>query len=442
MTKSFDLSYQNKTLQQFESHPYPDTPIEESPKNNVTLLYKNSLITAYYRRYQRVILSLEDCLILDLACGTGYTTLVLAEANPGAKIIAVDISPESLMIAEKRLKYHGFHQVEYHVLALENLDQLGLEFDYINASDILYLLPDIALALRQLKTILKSQGIIRTNLHSYYQRFNYYRAQTLFKQMGLMEGNPDEIELGIVRDFFTALKDTADLKLKTWGNQKSEEMRDETILMNYLFQNDKGFTIPQLLDFLKQSDLELFSMVNWWEWQLADLFKNPDNLPAFLAMGLADLDLGEQLTLYELIQPNKRLLDFWCSRPYSTIKTENIKTTEDWRNIQVYLHPQLKTESFQQEVLSSDHLFPLNLKNYFPFLSQEVWIDRTLSMALFAPLLEQNYSLLVLVQRWLLLRPVNPVTLSTTTEAEAFMVISQAIMDQERLGIILLDQQL
>jgi SAM-dependent methyltransferase len=442
MTRSFDLSYQDKTLQQFERYPYPDAPLQDSPKDNVTLLYKNSLITAYYRRYQQVISSLEDCFILDVACGTGYTTLILAEANPRAKIIAVDISPVSLKIAEERLRYHGFDNVEYQVLALEDLNHLGLQFDYINASDILYLLPDIPLALKQLETVLKPRGIIRGNLHSYYQRFNYYRAQALFKQLGLLEGNPCEVELEIVRDFFLALDDKADLKLKTWGYQKSEDIRDETILMNYLFQNDKGFTIPQLLDFLKQSDLELFSMVNWWEWQLTDLFKDPDNLPAFLAMGLADLDLGEQLTLNELIQPNKRLLDFWCSRPYSTIKTENIKTTEDWRNIQVYLHPQLKTESFQQEVLSSDHLFPLNLKNYFPFLSQEVWIDRTLSMALFAPLLEQNCSLLVLVQRWLLLRPVNPVTLSTTTEAEAFMVISQAIMDQERLGIILLDQQL
>jgi hypothetical protein len=48
----------------------------------------------------------------------------------------------------------------------------------------------------------------------------------------------------------------------------------------------------------------------------------------------------------------------------------------------------------------------------------------------------------VLVQRWLAIRPVDPVTLSPTTEADAFMVISQAVMDQERLGIILLDQHL
>jgi ubiquinone/menaquinone biosynthesis C-methylase UbiE len=442
MNQDFDLSYQGKTLQQFESHPYPDTSIEQSPRQDVELLYKNSLVTAYYRFCQRVISSLEDCLILDLACGTGYTTLILAEANPGAKIIAVDISPLSLEIAEKRLHYHGFSNVEYQVLALENLNQLGVQFDYINASDILYLLPDIPFALKQLGTVLKPQGTIRSNLHSYYQRFNYYRAQTLFKQMGLMEGNPDEIELGIVRDFFSALGDRVDLKLKTWGSKKAEDVRDETILMNYLFQNDKGFTIPELLNFLGQADLELFSMVNWWEWQLTDLFKDPDNLPAFLAMGLANLDLGEQLTLYELIHPNKRLLDFWCGRPYSAIKTESIKTTEDWRNIQVYLHPQLKTESFQQEVLSSSHLFPLNLKDYFPFLPQEIWLDRTLLTALFTPLLEQACSLHVLVQRWLAIRPVDPVTLSPTTEADAFMVISQAIMDQERLGIILLDQQL
>jgi ubiquinone/menaquinone biosynthesis C-methylase UbiE len=441
MTNTFDFSYQDKTLQQFESHPYPDLSLEKSPNKNVEVLYKNSLVTAYYRRYNKVIEDLSDCLILDLACGTGSTTLILAEANPGARIIAIDISPKSLEVAKKRLTHHSFHNIEYHVLALENIEQLKLTFDYINASDILYLLPNIPLALKQLGAVLKPEGIIRSNLHSYYQRFNFYRAQDLFRQMGLMEGNPEEIELGIVRDFFSALKDTTDLKSKTWGNQKPEDVRDETILMNYLFQNDKGFTMPQLLEFLEQADLALISMVNWWEWQLTGLFKDPENLPTFLAMGLDDLELGEQLCLYELIQPDKRLLDFWCGHPVlEQVSPPSIEAEgDDWRNIQVHLHPQLKTEEFRQEVFGVNRLFPVNLKNYFPFLSQEVWIERTLLTVLFAPLFEQSRPLIFLVERWLQVRPINPVNLTITSETEAFMAISQAVKEQEQLGIILLN---
>jgi hypothetical protein len=206
--------------------------------------------------------------------------------------------------------------------------------------------------------------------------------------------------------------------------------------------NDKGYTIPQLLGYLKEANLVLIDMVNWREWQLADLFHEPDNLPAFLAMGFADLELGEQLSLYELIQPNKRLLDFWCGHPdteqHTFIHTVD-QQDENWRNIQVYLHPQLKTDEFKQEAWSTERTFPINLKNYVPYLVPDVWLDRILVNGLFAPLFEQSRSLGFLVDRWLKIQPVNPVTLIPTTENEAFVAISEAVMDQEKLGVILLD---
>lgn len=75
--------YLEKSLKQFESHPYPNIPIEESPKDNVKLLYEGSLVTARYRRDGKVITDLENRVMLDVACGTGATTLTMALANPG-----------------------------------------------------------------------------------------------------------------------------------------------------------------------------------------------------------------------------------------------------------------------------------------------------------------------------------------------------------------------
>ena len=192
--------------------------------------------------------------------------------------------------------------------------------------------------------------------------------------------------------------------------------------------------MPQLLDFLEKAGLDLIDMVDWREWQLADLFKEPDDLPAFLAMGFADL---------ALIQPNKRLLDFWCGHPKP--ESDNFihsinKEDGNWRNIQVYLHPQLKTDEFKQEAYSTDRAFPINLKNYVPFLVPDVWLDRILVNGLFALLFNESRSLGFLVDRWLKIQPVNPVTLMPTTENEAFVAISQAVMDQETLGVILLDR--
>ncbi|MFN5516428.1 MAG: class I SAM-dependent methyltransferase [Cyanobacteriota bacterium] len=435
-----DQSYLQKSLQQFEEHPYPNIPIEVSPKDNPQLLYEGSLVTARYRRDGRVITDLENRVMLDVACGTGATTLAMALANPGAKIIGVDISPESIKIAEQRLKYHGFEEVSFQVLALEELEQLGLRFDYIGSKDILYLLPDQGAALAQMANVLKPDGIIRSNLHSYYQRQAFYRAQELFKLMGLVEDNPGDMEMTIVREFFDSLKDGINLKLGAWGNHV-DKSNDSVLLSNHLIINDKGFTIPHLFKFIDAAGLEFIDMVDWRNWNLANLFKEPDNLSSYVALSLAGLGAQEQLSLYELVQPDKRLLDFWCGHP----QAEGKSLETDWQavapeKLRVHFHPCLKKESFCQAVWEENSLIPLNLGAFFTFLiGKDAWVDRTLISAVFAPLLEAPRSLAFLAERWLQICPVNPITLEPTVREQAVALLRAAVLDQEKLGIFLLE---
>lgn len=437
MLREFDLSYQAKTLEQFESNPYPNIPIEVSPKNNLKLLYENSLVTARYRRDKTVITDLKSRVMLDVACGTGATTLTMALANPGATIIGVDISPESIRIAEERLEYHGFSNVTFQVLAIEELEKLDTKFDYISASDVLYLLPDLSVALQQLGKVLKSDGIIRSNLHSYYQRLSYFRCQELFRYMGLMENNPGNTEMEFVQEFFTILKDGVDLKIRAWDSTMYPP--DKTsLLSNHLLMNDKGFTIPQLLNSLESAGLELISMVDWRKWDWRELFKDPDNLPAYLALGLESADMTEQLAFYELLEPNKRLLDFWCGHP----QTLSNKVTPDWQTIdlsmeRIYLHPCLKSEAFQQSVFNAQSLTPLNLGDFFNFLVKDAWLDRTLVSILFISLFTAPCFLGDLVDRWLQVQPVNPVTLEPWQREMVVQLLRSAVADQEALGILL-----
>lgn len=433
--------YLEKSLKQFESHPYPNIPIEESPKDNVKLLYEGSLVTARYRRDGKVITDLENRVMLDVACGTGATTLTMALANPGAKVVGIDISPESIKIAEERLQYHKIDNSEFHVLALEDLDQLGQKFDYISASDILYLLPDLTLALQQLRAILKPDGIIRGNLHSYYQRLPYYRCQELFGNMGLMDDNPEEMELGIVRDFFTALRDNVDLKVRAWGNN-FDKNDNHRLLSNHLLQNDKGFTMPQLLKCLTQSSLELISMVDWQDWDWRQLFKEPDNLPAYLAMGLENADLEEELCFYELIQPNKRLLDFWCGHP----QPESALPILDWSEVAserlwVHFHPCLKSESFHEQLTIPGVVAPMDLRRFFPFLQESIWSDRRSAIAMFLSLWDGAKPLSFLLERWLQVSPVDAVTLGPNDSQREESALGGALVMYEELGLLMLEER-
>ena len=175
-----------KIRQQFEFEPYPRIPIDFSPKENADLMFIHNLATAYYLR-DRTVISQQNTVILDAGCGTGSNCLALAQANPGAKIVGIDLSAKSVDLAKKRLEYHGIENAEFHALGIGKLPHLGIEFDYINCDEVLYLFPDIADGLRAMKAVLKPQGIIRSNLHSELQRVIYFRAQKLFGLMGLMD---------------------------------------------------------------------------------------------------------------------------------------------------------------------------------------------------------------------------------------------------------------
>lgn len=433
-----DLSYLDKTLQQFESHPYPDIPIEESPKSNVKLLYEGSLVTAYYRRDGSVMTDWENRVMLDVACGTGATTLTMALANPGARIVGIDISPESIKIAEERLRYHKIPNAEFHVLALEELAQLGQKFDYISASEVLYLLPDLTSALETLGAMLKPDGVIRGNLHSYYQRLPYYRCQNLFKRIGLMEDNPEETELAIVREFFEALRDNVDLKVLAWGNH-FDKSNDQRLLSNHLLQNDKGFTMPQLLDCLAEADLTLINMVDWRDWDWRKLFKDPENLPTYLAIGLEEASLEEQLCFYELIQPDKRLLDFWCGHPASVNPDPPLWVGQANDQILVHLHPLLKTDALFSEITAVAMVAPLDLGKYFPFLKTGLWSDRTLNSCLLFALWDKPQTLKALIERYLMVAPLDVTSLQARDGEGMAETVRQTVFLYEELGIFLLE---
>lgn len=93
--------------QLYEELPYPNVPIEASGRSAIGSLYRLSWTTAQYAR-TRAILPSEGIAILNVGCGSGWETLILAEANPGARLVACDLSPASVQATERRLRYHGF----------------------------------------------------------------------------------------------------------------------------------------------------------------------------------------------------------------------------------------------------------------------------------------------------------------------------------------------
>ena len=430
-----------KIRQQFDSAPYPRAPLEDFPRD-IQYLYTQNFVTPYYLRNQKVI-NTEGKVILDAACGTGYHTLGLQVANPGAKIVGADISEESVKLARTRLDYHGFSDVEFHALAIEELPKLGLKFDYIYAQEVLYLLPDPIAGLQAMKAVLKPDGIIRTNLNSSLQREHYYRSQEVFKMMGLFDRNPREAEIAQVRQTMKALKDDALLKMNTWI--PAQENDEEWFLMNYLIQGDKGFTVPEMFATLRAANLEFINMVAWPFWELTSLFAEPENLPVFLAMSLPSLSQEEKLHLFELLHPLHRLLDFWCGHPDAAppVVPPGEWTDADWQSVKVYLHPQMQASETREMLLACANeikIFPIS--PYLPFVTDPTLVMDSAVAACIVPLLDSPQSMPSLVEHWRKIRPLQPNSLQPQNPEMAFETVKQILTTLEQLGYVLLESSL
>lgn len=427
----------------FDGHPYPNQPIEMTLKDNTNFLFIHSLTTAHYLRGDGYVDS-KDKLILDIGCGSGCGALALAIANPDAKIVGIDLSPKSIEVARERMKFHGFTNSEFHAIALEEVSSLGMQFDYINCDEILYLLPEPTQGLGIMASVLSPQGIIRTNLHSLYGRREVFRAQTLSHFLGLMDGEIGDWECEVLREFMGTLKDGVNIK-PLW---QSLGDKNEAIRMNFLFASDKGYTVPEMSAMIEANELELISMVNWRQWSLEDLFEPSKSLPESVEMILADATPIQRLHLFELLHPVHRLLDFWCGHQNrEVLKHQPINLLEIsysdrkiWENYTLYLHPQLRIEKFKQgleEAIARSLPFPI---------TQFVSCTSLQPINLFSPaticlwlLWQQPRSISEVVKYWLRIKPVNHLTLAALDESEAFREIHQALIQLETLLVVLID---
>lgn len=437
----------DKIRQQYEVFPYPHKPIDLHPRDDdktLNSLFIHSLSTPYYLRNQKVV-STAGKVILDAGCGSGYNALRLAEANPGAKIVGIDISPESVKLAEKRLQYHGVKDAEFHAVAIEDVSKLNLEFDLINCDEVLYLLPDPQSGLNALLSVLGADGILRANLHSSYQRQVFYRAQDLFRMMGLMDDTPGDEEVAIVQETMAALKDKVNLKAMGWNEEFAKKSVSNHTLMNHLIEGDKGFTVPEMFTMLSRASAEFISMVNWRDWDLLGLFKDPENLPAIWGFAIPNLSEEELMRVFELMNPVHRLLDFWCghegrAQPFKSVSNWR---HEDWNQSIVHLNPLLQNQVVHEDLterIQAHKVFEFS--KYIGMTTMTPISFESHYVAALLPLWEQPQPFPALVKRYLQLHPLNHITLEPTDELIAFEQVRQLVQKLETFLYVMVEQSL
>lgn len=321
----------NLVQAQFDEFPYPNVPIEQTVTDNAAL-FINSITTARYLRDRKVVKP-EGKVFLNAGCGSGWETLVVATANPGAQYVGTDISQESVKMAQQRFAYHNIPNARFEVMDISDMSPLGQEFDFIACNDVLYLIDDQVAGLQGMRQVLKPDGIIRTNVHSLYQRQFIFHMQEAMELLGVMD-EPAAKAIPILREVMDALNDGSFVKSHWNGDQ----IKTTTgILANFLLRSDKGFTVPQVFEMLRQAELDFIRMTNWQNWKLERVLNKP--VP-YALRHINKLNEEERLHFIELVFPNMtRLIDFWCG--HQGLPEPEPFSSQEWWNGQVQAHPLL-----------------------------------------------------------------------------------------------------
>jgi ubiquinone/menaquinone biosynthesis C-methylase UbiE len=103
----------------------------------------------------------EDSSLVDLGAGTG--TLALAAAPLFGRVVAADVSPAMIAVAERKAAELGVSNVECVQAGFLSYEHLGEPADVVYTRNALHHLPDFwkAVALERIASILRPRGILR-----------------------------------------------------------------------------------------------------------------------------------------------------------------------------------------------------------------------------------------------------------------------------------------
>lgn len=97
--------------------------------------------------------------VLDIAAGTGDQSLLAARiVGPGGSVLATDLSADMLAIAARVVQQEGLTNITTRVMDAQQLDLEDDTFDAVICRLGLMLLPRRALALREIRRVLKPGG--------------------------------------------------------------------------------------------------------------------------------------------------------------------------------------------------------------------------------------------------------------------------------------------
>ncbi len=255
----------------YDRFPYPGDPLQDGPPPGYNWRWcVDSAITA-----ARGLLPAAPRAwrILDAGCGTGVSTDYLCHLNPGASVLAVDISAGALEVARERTRRSGA-AARVESLRIEQRSLLDLAgegpFDYINSVGVLHHLARPEEGLRALAGLLRPGGVLHLFLYADGGRWEIHRSQ---RALALMQVGHGAEGLRLGRRLFQDLPEDNRLRRHHQQRWALDTAADANFADMYLHPQETSYNLERLFRFVEQAGLSFAGFSNPEVWDPARLLQ-------------------------------------------------------------------------------------------------------------------------------------------------------------------------
>ena len=306
----------------YDRFPYPGDPLQDGPPPGYNWRWCHESVLAVVRGGLKSQDSNPGSIrILDAGCGTGVSTDYLCHLNPGAEVLAVDISSGALDVARERLRRSGGAE-QVQSLRQEQRSLLDLEdegcFDYINSVGVLHHLRDPLAGLKALGQRLAPHGLLHLFLYADAGRWEIHRTQ---KVLELLEAGVGADGLRLGRELFSELPETNRLRRTHEQRWAIDTHADANFADMYLHPQETSYDLERLMALIESSGLYFAGFSNPSVWDPARLLKGD------LLSRAQSLPPSDQWALVEQLDPDISHFEFFVSaQPVHPFCWENEET--------------------------------------------------------------------------------------------------------------------
>ena len=293
----------------YDRFPYPGDPLQDGPPPGYNWRWcLESVLAAVHGAVPSSADEAASPKILDAGCGTGVSTDYLCHLNPGAEVLAVDISAGALELARERLRRSGAAD-QVKGLRQEQRSLLDLQgegpFDYINSVGVLHHLREPLEGLKALESLLADTGLIHLFLYADAGRWEIHRTQRALSRLGAGCG-AEGLRLG--RELFEVLPEGNRLRQNHEQRWLIDTAADANFADMYLHPQETSYDLSRLFGLIDAAGLQFAGFSNPAVWDLNRL------LAGELLQRAEMLPQREQWLLVEDLDPEISHFEFFVAK--------------------------------------------------------------------------------------------------------------------------------